>query len=103
MMPYLLVALIIGFETAAIAFLKRYSDLHRLRFFYEGMLLYLVVCVLLTYSFYYEGFIALNVLWSAFSVIAVATVGVLKFHEHINKMEALGMLMTIGGVIILRI
>ncbi len=101
-MLYLYIALILFCETTAVSFLKEYSQIHRRLFFTLGALFYCAVSMLLVLSFDYEGMGIINVLWSAFSVIFVAGVGVLKFHEHITHAEAVGMCFTVVGVVILR-
>lgn len=101
-MLYFYIGLILLCETTAISFLKEFSQIHRSWFFVLGALFYAGVSLLLVQSFGYEGMGIINVLWSAFSVIFVAGVGVLKFHEHITHAEAVGMLFTVAGVVILR-
>lgn len=102
-MLYLYISLILLCETAAITLLKTYSQSSHLHHLLFGLLFYGGVSLFLIQSFRYETIGIVNVIWSAFSVLFVASVGVLKFHERISCKEVLGMILAVAGIAILRL
>lgn len=101
-MIYMLVAIILLSETIAISFLKEYSVVHQRMYAVLGMLCYTIVSFLLVRSFHYEGMGMVNVLWSAFSVLFVESVGVFKFHERITHTQVIGIACALTGIAIVR-
>jgi len=101
-MLYVLVAIILLSETLAMSFLKEYSLVRRVPYFLLGLVFYATVALCLIRSFHYEGMGMVNVIWSAFSVVFVESVAVYKFHERITHTQILGILFSLGGVMILR-
>ncbi len=101
-MIYVYVAFILLCETTAISFLKEYSKIKHAKFFVLGVLLYGGVSYFLIQSFAFEGLGMVNVMWSAFSLISVAAVGVMEFRERMTHMEMLAMSLSIVGIVILR-
>lgn len=101
-MLYAYVALILLCETSAMSFLKEYAQVHWVEYFLIGLLFYTGVVFFLVQSFQWEGIGMVNVVWSAFSVIFVESVGVLKFHERITHTQILGILFAVGGVVVLK-
>ncbi len=101
-MLYVLVALVLLCETTAMSFLKEYSQLKQTPYFLCGLLFYSGVAFLLIPSFHLEGMGMVNVVWSAFSVVFVESVGVYKFHERITHTQIFGIAFSIAGVAILR-
>ncbi len=102
-MLYLYVMLILVSETTALSFLKKFSVSSNYAYFALGVLFYILVSLFLVKSFKYEGMGIVNVLWSAFSVIFVVSVGVLFFKESITYVEMGAMLMILGGVVVLKL
>ena len=76
-MLYLYVLLILVSETAAFSFLKKFSLESNWSHLALGLFFYAMVAILLVKSFKYGDMGIVNVLWSAFSVLAVAGVGTL--------------------------
>lgn len=95
------VLLIVMFETLAMTCFKKSLD--DTKFFLGGMLFYTLVGYFLCLSFKEKGLAATNALWSALSVIATTSVGVLLFKEvlHLHDYIAIGLIA--GGVVILRV
>ena len=102
-MLYTYIALILLCETTAISCLKEYAQSSQRRYFLLGLLFYAGVSLFLIQSFTFEGMGVVNAIWSAFSVVFVAGVGALKFHERITGHEILGMILAVSGIIILRL
>lgn len=102
MSPYTLglIALIVAAETAAMSCLKK--GVQDYRWFAAGLGFYAIVSVLLTRTFALEGLALTNALWSAASIMATTTVGVLAFKEalHAHDFFAIGMIG--AGVLILK-
>lgn len=95
------VLLIVMFETLAMTCFKKSLD--DTKFFLGGMLFYTLVGYFLCLTLKEKGFAATNALWSAMSVIATTSVGVLLFKEvlHLHDYIAIGLIA--GGVVILRV
>lgn len=101
-MLYPLVLLIIVTETTAMGFLKQYSMTSSIASLAIGLACYMVVAFLLMESLQFEGMGIVNILWSAFSVIAVVITGILVFGEKISMLEVFGIAFVITGVVLLR-
>jgi small multidrug resistance pump len=101
-MLYFYILCILLSETTAIALLKKFSTTHSTQHLVLGLLFYTLVALFLVKSFKYEGMGLVNVLWSAFSVIMVVSVGVLYFKESVTMVEMSAMGMILLGVVILR-
>lgn len=100
---YVFVGLILVSETVAIGLLKEFSMSGSAVYLFGGLALYTLVAVFLVQSFKYEGMGVVNILWSAFSVIAVVVTGVLLFGETVTTNDLIGMAMVVSGVTVLRI
>lgn len=72
------------------------------RFYFLGVLFYSVVGLMLTKTFKLTGMAFTNALWSALSVMATTTVGVLYFKEKMHTHDYLAIAMIGGGVLILK-
>lgn len=98
---YWYVLLIVMMETMAMTCFKRSVD--HTAWFAAGILFYAIVGYLLRITFSMKGLAITNALWSALSVIATTTVGVLLFKEglHVHDFIAIGLIAT--GVIILKV
>ncbi len=102
-MIYLFVFLIVLCETIALSLLKQYALTQNLLYFFFGMLAYSAVAFFLVKSFRFAEMGIVNVLWSACSVVFVIAAGYLFFQEKIELTEALGIILVISGVAILRV
>ncbi len=102
-MLYVSVAFILACETTAIGFLKEYHETRKRRYFLIGLIFYVGVSFFLIKSFVYEGMGVVNVIWSAFSVIFVTTIGVVEFRERTSFMEIVGMILAVAGICVLRL
>lgn len=100
---YLFIGLILTSETAAISLLKEFSISNSVLYLYGGLALYGLVATFLVQSFKYEGMGIVNILWSAFSVVAVVVTGVALFGETVTTSDVIGMSMVMTGVLVLRI
>jgi multidrug transporter EmrE-like cation transporter len=102
--PLLMLAIlaIVGVETAAMTCFKKCLGGGR-AWFAAGVALYAVVGLLLMYSFSFKGLGIVNAMWSALSVIATTTVGVLYFKEtlHVHDYVAVGFIA--AGVVSLKV
>ena len=101
-MIYAYVAIILLSETTAISFLKEYSTVRSRKYLLFGLLFYGVVSLFLVQSFALEGMGMVNVLWSAFSIVFVESIGVYKFHERITHTQISGISFALLGVAVLR-
>jgi len=102
-MLYLYVLLILLSETAAISLLKKFSMSDNWLYFGLGLVFYTLVAGFLVKSFRYGDMGVVNVLWSAFSILLVVTVGILYFKEHITLAEVGGISMILAGVVVLKV
>jgi len=102
-MLYLYVLLILISETTAFSFLKKFSVDSNWAYLALGLFFYALVAMFLVRSFRYGDMGIVNVLWSAFSVLAVAGVGVLYYREHLSAGEMGGMFLIMVGVAVLKL
>ena len=98
---YWYVLLIVMMETMAMTCFKRSVD--HTAWFAVGILFYAIVGYLLRITFTMKGMAITNALWSALSVIATTTVGVLLFKEGLHFHDFIAIAMIAGGVIILKV
>jgi multidrug transporter EmrE-like cation transporter len=101
-MLYFYVLCILLSETTALSFLKKFAQSSQYQYLALGLLFYVLVSLFLVKSFQYENMGIVNVLWSAFSVILVLSVGVLYFKEAISYAEIGAMVLILSGVVILK-
>lgn len=96
----LLILLIVVLETCAMTCLKRSAT--DWRWFLGGLVFYALVSLALVQSFKLEGLAMTNALWSALSVMATTTVGVIFFKEAFHMHDYLAIGMIGAGVMILK-
>ena len=94
------VLLIVVLETCAMSCFK--TSLTDWRFFMLGLLFYSGVGLLLVQTFKLTGMAFTNALWSALSIMATTTVGVLFFKERLHLHDYLAIAMIGSGVLILK-
>jgi multidrug transporter EmrE-like cation transporter len=68
-----------------------------------AMALYSLQPVFFRYKLEYEGVGVLNVVWNTLSSILIALMGVYVFNEKISTTNAMGMILSIIGVILLKV
>jgi multidrug transporter EmrE-like cation transporter len=95
------VLIIVALETCAMSCFK--TSLTDWRFFMLGLLFYSGVGLLLVQTFKLTGLAFTNALWSALSIMATTTVGVLYFKERLHVHDYIAVAMIGGGVLILKI
>ena len=96
----LLILLIVALETCAMTCLKKSAT--DWRWFLGGIGFYTLVSFALVQSFKLEGLAMTNALWSALSVMATTTVGVIVFKEAFHAHDYLAVGMIGAGVMILK-
>ena len=96
----LLILLIVGLETCAMTCLKKSAT--DWRWFVGGIGFYALVSLALVQSFKLEGLAMTNALWSAISVMATTSVGVIVFKEAFHAHDYLAIAMIGVGVMILK-
>jgi multidrug transporter EmrE-like cation transporter len=96
----LLIALIVVLETCAMTCLKRGAT--DWRWFVGGIGFYALVSLALVQTFKLEGLAMTNALWSAMSVMATTSVGVIVFKEAFHAHDYLAIAMIGAGVMILK-
>lgn len=92
---------IVSLETCAMSCLKKSKD--GWHWFVAGVLFYVGVAALVALSLRLEGMAIVNALWSAISIMATTTVGVLAFKEALHLHDYLSIAMIGGGVLILKL
>jgi drug/metabolite transporter (DMT)-like permease len=96
-----LVLFLILIETGSQYNLKLYNVAgisHNLLF---GMVGYIIVALILTYSYNYGKMGIVNHLWNIGSSISVFIVGYLYFNEKLNKMQTIGVIFGLFGMILM--
>jgi|SRR5690242_6106584 len=100
---FLIVILIVIFETTAISCVKEYHKCDKVGYMILAIMGYAIVCYLLNRSFYYRDSMGMiNVLWSGLSVMAVATMGVLLFKEKITTCDIISGALIASGVLLFK-
>jgi multidrug transporter EmrE-like cation transporter len=94
------VLIIVALETCAMTCFKQ--SIKDWRFYFLGVLFYSAVGLMLTKTFKLTGMAFTNALWSALSVMATTTVGVLFYKERLHLHDYLAIALIGGGVLILR-
>ena len=94
------ILIIVGLETSAMTCFKK--SLKDWRWFMLGVLLYIGVGGLLVETFKLTGLAFANAMWSALSIMATTTVGVLFFKETLHLHDYMAVAMIGGGVMILK-
>lgn len=100
---YSLILSIVIVEAVAIWSLKKYHLDNKILYFLLGVLLYAVVCWLLTKTFAYEGMALTNILWSGLSILLVAIIGVCYFKEQLTRNDMIGSILIVVGIMILQL
>jgi len=98
---YWYVLLIVVMETMAMTCFKKSTD--HTAWFAVGVLFYAAVGYLLRITFSMKGMAITNALWSAISVVATTTVGILLFKETLHTHDFLAIALIATGVIILKV
>ena len=96
----LLILLIVVLETCAMTCLKRGAT--DWRWFVGGLGFYALVSLALVQTFKLEGLAMTNALWSALSLMATTSVGVIVFKEAFHAHDYLAIAMIGVGVMILK-
>lgn len=68
-----------------------------------AMALYSLQPVFFRYKLEYEGVGVLNVVWNTLSSILIALMGIYVFNEKISTTNAMGMILSILGIILLKV
>lgn len=98
---YWYVLLIVMMETMAMTCFKKSTD--HTAWFAVGVLFYAMVGYLVKITFNMKGMAITNALWSALSVVATTTVGILLFKETLHIHDLIAIALIAGGVIILKV
>jgi multidrug transporter EmrE-like cation transporter len=97
------IMLIVIFEAVAQSCLKEYSQSNNYGYFYAGILFYVGVGWLLCQTYVQKGGVGtVNLVWSALSIIASTSVGILLFKEKFHTHDILAALLITVGILILR-
>jgi multidrug transporter EmrE-like cation transporter len=97
------IMLIVIFEAIAQSCLKEYSQSNNYNYFYVGILFYGGVSWLLCQTYDQKvGLGLVNLVWSALSIIASTTAGILLFKETFHTHDILAAILITVGILILR-
>jgi len=102
---YILTFAMVTIDVAMMALLKmeKIHLLHGVWILPLAMALYSLQPVFFRYKLEYEGVGVLNVVWNTLSSILIALMGVYVFNEKISTTNAMGMILSIIGVILLKV
>ena len=98
---YWYVLVIVALETCAMSCFKKSID--NSAWFAAGVLFYACVGYLLKITMNSSGMAMTNAIWSALSVAATTTVGILLFKETLHLHDFFAIAMIVGGVMILKV
>ena len=104
LISYILTSLMVGVDVAMMALLKmeKIHLLHGVWILPLAMALYALQPVFFRYKLEYEGVGVLNVVWNTLSSILIALMGIYVFNEKISTTNAVGMVLSILGIILLK-
>lgn len=96
----LLIFLISVTESVAQVCLKHlFLDPQKFWLYVAAVLCYAIVCILLFFSYRYNGMGILHVLWSSLSILLALGIGIFYFKEEITTLDKLGIILIITGMI----
>ena len=98
------IAAIVTFEAGAQYCIKRSKTAdaeNKTPFFLVAIMLYALVCGCLSRSYEYQTMGLVNAVWSAASVLAIVTIGVIAYHETLTQTDFVGILFIIVGVFLI--
>lgn len=88
-------------EIIVFASMKQYSNTKNKWFFVMSIIGYIMITILLIYSFNFNHMSIVNSLWNAISIISISILGYLAFNEKLNWKEVIAITIIIIGSIIL--
>lgn len=93
-----LILFIVASEAIAQACIKKCKMTQKWHFYLLAVFFYGLVCAGLYNMYSYKSMGIANLLWSCLSIITMLTVGVLFFHEHVNKYDIIGIILIFSGL-----
>jgi multidrug transporter EmrE-like cation transporter len=94
-----IILLIVILECLGQMCLKSYfNNPGKIHLYFIAIVFYAMVCLMLVMSYKYRGMGIINVLWSGISVLAVASAGVLVFHETLTRLDIIGIVCILVGI-----
>jgi|LauGreDrversion4_1035100.scaffolds.fasta_scaffold296581_2 multidrug transporter EmrE-like cation transporter len=102
---YILTFAMVTIDVAMMGLLKleKIRLLHGVWILPLAMALYSLQPVFFRYKLEYEGVGVLNVVWNTLSSILIALMGIYVFNEKISTTNAMGMILSILGIILLKV
>ncbi len=99
-----IILLIVVCETTAITCVKKYHDSDGSHYLLFAVILYAIICMLLSHSLDYKDSMGvINVVWAGMSIFIVTLSGVLFFEEEIKIQDVLAGALISTGVMMLKI
>ena len=89
---------IVASEALAQTCIKKCKVTQKWHFFLLAVLFYSLVCVGLYTMYGYKTMGIVNLIWSCLSILSILTVGVVFFHEEINRYDIAGIILVFLGL-----
>ncbi len=92
---------IVASETTAQYCIKKCKTTHQWYFLLLAVLMYAFVCIGLYKAYDYKTMGMANLMWSCMSIITIALVGIIYFHEKITFYDLLGVVFVFIGMFLI--
>lgn len=99
---YIIILMIVICESGAMTCLQLFRREQNQMYFAGAILLYAIICYLLTKTYDYKGVSTVNAVWSGLSVMASTLVGLYIFHEDMGWKDFVGIGMVGAGVMMIK-
>lgn len=88
-------------EVSGQFYLKRFSENKVTKFLFFGISLYIMVAIILTFTYKYKQLTIVNVLWNVFAIVGLFALDVIYFRQTFTKMQLLGIILSVIGACLL--
>lgn len=89
---------IVTSEALAQTCIKKCKVTQKWHFYLLAVFFYSLVCLGLYTMYGYKTMGIVNLIWSCLSILSILTVGVVFFHEEINRYDLVGIILIFSGL-----
>jgi|APGre2960657423_1045063.scaffolds.fasta_scaffold00024_26 drug/metabolite transporter (DMT)-like permease len=93
-----IILFIVASEAIAQTCIKKCKITQQWRFYLLAVFFYSLVCLGLYTMYGYKAMGSVNLIWSCLSILSILTVGVLFFHEEVNRYDMAGIVFIFIGL-----
>lgn len=89
---------IVASEALAQTCIKKCKVTQKWHFYLLAVFFYSLVCIGLYTMYGYKTMGIVNLIWSCLSILSILTVGVVFFHEEVNRYDIIGISLIFSGL-----